>query len=62
MSDSLEFVESETWPICPHGEKPLKTIEYTKEKLTFGFMQGASWVILLACPRCHKVLGTQSWG
>jgi hypothetical protein len=62
MSESLEFVEAEHWPICPHCDETIKTIEYTREKLSFGFLAGFTWVIVLACPECHKVLGTQASG
>jgi hypothetical protein len=24
-------------------------------------MSGFAWVVLLQCPHCHKVLGTQNW-
>ena len=61
MSDRLEFLEAKTWPVCPHCEATLERIEYVREKLQFGFMRGATWVILLSCPRCHMVLGTQAW-
>ena len=60
MSDEVEFVESQTPPVCPHCEARLERIEYRRQKLSFGFMSGFSWVILLTCPRCHKVLGTQA--
>jgi hypothetical protein len=59
MSDEVEFVESRDTPICPHCEAKLTQIEYRRQKLSFGFMC-FSWVILLICPHCHKVLGTQA--
>ena len=61
MNDELEFVESQETPICPHCGSKLTQIEYRRQKLSFGFMSGFVWVILLTCPHCHKVLGTQSW-
>jgi hypothetical protein len=61
MNDEVEFVESRSLPICPHCEKTLAQVEYRRQKLSFGFMRGASWVILLTCPHCRKVLGTQGW-
>jgi hypothetical protein len=61
MSDEVEFVEAETAPVCPHCEATLSRIEYRRQKLSFGVMSGFTWVILLSCPRCHKVLGTQGW-
>jgi hypothetical protein len=61
MADEVEFVESQTTPVCPHCEAALTQIEYRQQKLSLGFMSGFTWVILLTCPRCHKVLGTQSW-
>lgn len=62
MSDEVDFVESKTPPICPHCDATLTQIEYRRQKLVFGFMSGATWVVLLTCPKCHKVLGTQTWG
>ena len=61
MSEDLEFVEATTSPICPHCEASLTRLEYRCQKLSFGFMSGFSWVILLSCPHCHKVLSTQTW-
>ena len=61
MSDEIEFVEAPAPPVCPFCETPLARIEYTRQKLAFGFMSGFTWVILLTCPHCHKVLGTQTW-
>jgi hypothetical protein len=61
VSDRFQFVEAKTWPVCPHCDEQLDRIEYTRDRLGFGFMRGATWVIVLTCPRCHKVLGTQSW-
>jgi hypothetical protein len=60
MSSDVEFIEARDRPICPHCETPLTQIEYRRQKLSFGFMSGFSWVILLTCPHCHKVLGTQT--
>jgi glutaredoxin len=62
MSESLQFVEAETPPVCPHCEAELTTIEYRRQKLSFGFMSGFAWVIVLTCPHCRKVLSTQGWG
>ena len=61
MSDEVKFVESQTPPKCPHCEALLEQIEYRRQKLSFGFTSGFTWVILLTCPHCHKVLGTQTW-
>jgi hypothetical protein len=61
MSNVLEFIEADATPICPHCEATLMRIEYRRQKLSFGFMRGFSWVILLTCPHCHKTLGTQAW-
>ena len=61
MSAELRFVEADTAPVCPHCEAILGEIEYRRQKLSFGLMSGFSWVILLSCPHCHKVLGTQAW-
>ena len=61
MSDEIEFIESRSSPICPHCEATLDQVEYRRQKLSFGLMGGFSWVILLTCPRCHKVLGAQTW-
>jgi glutaredoxin len=61
MSEDVDYVESQTKPVCPHCEKDLRRIEYRRQKLSFGFMSGATWVIILTCPHCHKVLGTQGW-
>jgi len=60
MSGDVEFVESQSPPVCPHCEAALARIEYHCQKLSFGFMSGFAWVILLTCPHCHKVLGTQT--
>ena len=61
MTEEVEFVESRSQPVCPHCEAALAQVEYRRQKLSFGFMSGFSWVILLTCPHCHKVLGTQTW-
>ena len=62
MSDDVEFVESKAPPVCPHCEAVLKRVEYRRQKLSLGgFTSGATWVIILTCPVCHKVLGTQGW-
>lgn len=60
MPPELEFREAECPPLCPHCEAPLTTIEYTRVKLPFGFMKGFAWVILMQCPSCAKMLGTQT--
>ena len=60
MGEHLEFVEARDSPVCPHCEATLTKIEYRCEKLSFGIM--FAWVIILSCPHCHKVLGTQGWG
>jgi hypothetical protein len=60
MSDEVAFVESGSLPVCPHCEAKLTQIEYRRQKLSFGFMR-FSWVIILTCPHCHKVLSTQGW-
>jgi predicted RNA-binding Zn-ribbon protein involved in translation (DUF1610 family) len=61
MSDAVEFVETASAPVCPHCGTTLARIEYLRQKLSFGFMRGFSWTVLLLCPHCHKVLGTQNW-
>ena len=61
MGEEVEFVESRGLPVCPHCEATLTRIEYRRQKLSFGPLRFA-WVILLTCPHCHKVLGTQAWG
>lgn len=61
MSHDIEFVEAETPAVCPFCEIPLKRIEYTRQKLAFDSSSGFTWVVLLMCPGCHKVLGTQTW-
>jgi hypothetical protein len=61
MSDEVEFVEARDPPVCPHCEARLTQVEYRRLKLSFGFMRFTS-VILLTCPHCHNVLGTQAWG
>ncbi len=61
MADELIFVEAETAPVCPFCEAVLQQIEYRRQKLTFGTLRGFSWIILLTCPHCRKILGTQTW-
>ena len=61
MTDEIEVHEARKQPVCPHCEQPLTNIEFTRQKLKFGFMRGFSWVVLLQCSRCAKVLGTQNW-
>ena len=34
---------------------------FRKEKVSFGFMQGFAWAIILICPKCRKVVGTHSY-
>jgi hypothetical protein len=60
VSDQTELVEARTRPICPHCEATIDRIEYVQEKLgiEFTLMMGATWLIILMCPRCHKVLGS----
>jgi hypothetical protein len=62
MPEEIEFRESAKQPICPNCNQPLTHIDYTKHKLSFGFLEGFTWVVLLQCPSCAKVLGTQSRG
>jgi hypothetical protein len=62
MTNEIEFREATKQPICPHCSQPLVHIDYTKQKMSFGFMGGFTWVVLLQCPSCAKVLGTQSRG
>lgn len=61
MAAEPEFREAEHPPLCPHCGESLEQIEFTRTKLAFGFMSGFSWVILLQCGRCHKMIGTQGW-
>ena len=57
----IDFREAATQPVCPFCESTLNEIQYTRQKLKFGFMSGFTWVVLLQCPSCSKVLGTQDW-
>lgn len=59
MSDMLEFVEATSLPICPHCDKAIQLLEYCVQKLSFGFAGGWTWVIVLSCPHCHRIIGTQ---
>lgn len=59
--EEIEFHEARQQPVCPHCEHPLTAIDYTRQKLKFGFMSGFTWVVLLQCGNCAKVLGTQTW-
>lgn len=61
MADEITFSEARQTPRCPHCEASLTQIEYTRQKLRFGFMSGFTWVVLLQCSQCAKVLGTQTW-
>lgn len=61
MSDGIPFVEAQAYPVCPHCERPIEAIEWCKQRLSFGTFGGSTWVIVLTCPSCHKVLGTQGW-
>jgi hypothetical protein len=62
MSEELEFVETDRAPLCQHCGAALTRIEYRRDKkFHFGFVTGASWVILFICPHCHKIIGTQFW-
>jgi hypothetical protein len=61
MTEELDYREARQQPICPHCEEPLTRIDYTRQKLKFGFMKGFSWIILLQCSKCAKVLGAQDW-
>lgn len=61
MPDDINFREATQRPICPHCEEPLGEIAFTRQKLSFGFMKGFTWVVLLQCSHCAKVLGTQTW-
>lgn len=61
MTDALEFIEAESLPICPHCDEAITLLEYRKQKLSFGTLQGLTWVIVLTCPHCHRILGTQGW-
>jgi hypothetical protein len=59
MSDMLEFVEATSLPICPHCDEPIQSLEYCVQKLSFGPWGGFAWVIVLMCPHCHRIVGTQ---
>jgi hypothetical protein len=61
MTAEIEFVEFPNAPLCPHCEAALEQIAFRKEKVTFAFMKGFAWAIILICPHCQKVVGTQSW-
>jgi hypothetical protein len=60
VPEEIQVVESDTAPICPHCEAALTTIEYRQEwvKKTEGFLflKAKAWIILFACPQCHKLL------
>ncbi len=60
MSHEIEFTEGHAPPLCPYCEVELTHVEFLRQKLSFGFMSGFTWVVLLSCPHCRKVLGTQS--
>lgn len=62
MTREVEYIETEEYACCPFCDETLNRIAYRKEKLSFGFMSGFAWVIMLLCPACKKVLGTQNWG
>lgn len=59
MSDMLEFAEATSLPICPHCGEAIQLLEYCVQKLSFGFAGGWTWVIVLSCPHCHRIIGTQ---
>ena len=61
MGNDIEFVEAVEKPRCPSCDNVLERIEFTRQTLSFGFLSGSTWVVLLQCPYCHKVLGTQNW-
>ncbi len=61
MPEEIQFEEAKKWPRCPFCDETLDHIEFTRQKLKFGFMSGFTWVVLLQCPTCAKVLGTQDW-
>lgn len=60
MSNEFGFVEATSPPICPHCDMALGYFEYQVEKLSFGTWGGFTWVIILTCPSCHRILGTQT--
>ena len=62
MAKQIEFFETSDAPTCPHCEQEMEQVAFRKEKVSFGFMQGFAWAIILICPRCRKVVGTHSWG
>jgi hypothetical protein len=62
MADDIKFVEATALPICPYCNAELAHMEYRRQKLALGMMSGFVWVIVLSCPSCHRVLGTQSDG
>ena len=55
----IEFVEASSPPICPHCDGAMQSLEYCIQKLSLGFGSGFAWVIVLSCPRCHRIIGTQ---
>ncbi len=61
MTTEIEFISATTPPRCPFCDEPLTRVEFTRQKLSFGFMKGFTWVVLLQCGKCAKVLGTQTW-
>jgi hypothetical protein len=60
MGDKVEYVEARTRPMCPHCDATLDRIEYVQEPLDLEYtlMFKATYVIILSCPQCHKVLGS----
>jgi hypothetical protein len=59
MAQEIEFVEAGEPPRCPHCEQTLERIEvHRRQVLGFTFFEGKSWVTILSCPHCRKVIGT----
>ena len=62
MTANFEFVEAQTKPICPYCDAALQKIEYEWDLVPSMGLLGApaTWVVILTCPECHKILGTRS--
>ena len=62
MDHPLEFTATREKPVCPHCQAELDRIDFRREKLRLEVSAVFTYVVVLMCPMCRKVLGTQSWG
>lgn len=62
MNKLLTFTPTEQNPVCPHCQAELERLDYRREKLHLETPAVYTYVVILMCPKCRKVLGTQSWG